>query len=54
MIAAEMPARGLAVLRNGALVDASRWVAVAPESERDRRRADMLAAVSLLIGSLRR
>ncbi|RDI44858.1 TetR/AcrR family transcriptional regulator [Nocardia mexicana] len=54
VIAAEMPARGLAVLLNGALVDASRWVAAAPESERDRRRADMLTAISMLIGSLRR
>ncbi|WP_280263935.1 TetR/AcrR family transcriptional regulator [Nocardia wallacei] len=53
-IAAEMPAHSLAVLLNGALVDASRWVAVAPDAERERRRADMLEAISLLIRSLRR
>lgn len=53
MVAAEVEPRSLAVLINGALIDASRWIATTPAPENARRQDETLTAVSVLIRALR-
>ncbi|WP_167474489.1 TetR/AcrR family transcriptional regulator [Nocardia arthritidis] len=53
LITPDVSAHSLAVLINGALIDASCWIAAAPKGEQARRRADTLTAISTLIRALR-
>lgn len=53
LISQDVSPRSLAVLINGALVDASCWIAAATEDEQARRRADTLTAISTLVRALR-